>query len=604
MGVRLGLVPLAFQLPALARATASLVVGISVAFAVAFPFITTLALLTWRRLWHPSSPIRFEPRATRKATASGSETPAEGDETAVEGKGDDAVIRRVAVIGGGAAGLVTLRQMLDKGMDAVLFERSGDIGGLWAYDNEETSKVFNSVTQNVTKLHNRFAGYPAPQHWPLYLGHAHTLEYLKGYARRYGLTSRIRLRREVMSCERNAEGKFEVKVRNTGEHALAHQSKEVSSTETVATGGIASLFAKLPTSLRRDEGDVATEVFDAVCVCSGQLSKPNNPGFPGMENFPGRVIHTSQYRVPSDMAGERVLIVGTGAASGSDIAQDLAGVASSVVVSVRTERWILHRGVCLGQPTTLLRAATWLPVWLGALLSLYADWIPFFRRLEPGMTDSKDFLSAVALGKIDVAKTVAKVSGSTVTFADGRAQEFDTIVLATGFQREVPFMPSALSPDLGLYKGVFVPSEPRVAYILFVLPFGSHFQIAELQATWVARVFAGDLGTPSVPDMIKHARLMPATASHEKLGEFHRMQYVAMLQPSILRDALCMFTRDPVRLFRILFCSRYIFPVAEWDPKFIAKSDASTFDVDGIDQVIERRDANMGDVKWRGLKFM
>jgi hypothetical protein len=25
-----------------------------------------------------------------------------------------------------------------------------------------------------------------------------------------------------------------------------------------------------------------------------------------------------------------------------------------------------------------------LPVWFGLLLSLYADWIPFFRRLEPG----------------------------------------------------------------------------------------------------------------------------------------------------------------------------------------------------------------------------
>ena len=40
-------------------------------------------------------------------------------------------------------------------------------------------------------------------------------------------------------------------------------------------------------------------------------------------------MHTSQYRVPSDLAGRRVLVVGTGAASGSDIAQDLAGRSSS-----------------------------------------------------------------------------------------------------------------------------------------------------------------------------------------------------------------------------------------------------------------------------------
>lgn len=64
-----------------------------------------------------------------------------------------------------------------------------------------------------------------------------------------------------------------------------------------------------------------------------------------MDTFEGRVMHTSQYRVPSDLVGQRVLVVGTGAASGSDIAQDLAGVAASVTVSVRTERWILHRGM-------------------------------------------------------------------------------------------------------------------------------------------------------------------------------------------------------------------------------------------------------------------
>jgi hypothetical protein len=32
--------------------------------------------------------------------------------------------------------------------------------------------------------------------------------------------------------------------------------------------------------------------------------------------------------------------------------------------------------------------------------------------LRPGMTDSKDFLTAVALGKVKISKTVAKISAS------------------------------------------------------------------------------------------------------------------------------------------------------------------------------------------------
>ena len=100
---------------------------------------------------------------------------------------------------------------------------------------------------------------------------------------------------------------------------------------------------------------------------------PNVPRVPGLETFPGRVAHTSEYRVPSDFAGARVLIVGTGAASGSDIAQDLCGCAASVTVSVRTERWILSRGYLAGRPTWLLRASARVPAWLGVLLTLYAD---------------------------------------------------------------------------------------------------------------------------------------------------------------------------------------------------------------------------------------
>ena len=49
-------------------------------------------------------------------------------------------------------------------------------------------------------------------------------------------------------------------------------------------------------------------------------------------------------KVLDDNYNIRAQLVGTGAASGSDIAQDLCGVASSVTVSIRTERWIMHRG--------------------------------------------------------------------------------------------------------------------------------------------------------------------------------------------------------------------------------------------------------------------
>lgn len=41
--------------------------------------------------------------------------------------------RRVAVIGGGCAGLACLKCCLDEGLEPVCFESSDDIGGVWRF---------------------------------------------------------------------------------------------------------------------------------------------------------------------------------------------------------------------------------------------------------------------------------------------------------------------------------------------------------------------------------------------------------------------------------------------------------------------------------------
>ena len=41
--------------------------------------------------------------------------------------------KRVAVIGAGIAGLITLKSLLEDGHDACAFEQASDIGGFWNY---------------------------------------------------------------------------------------------------------------------------------------------------------------------------------------------------------------------------------------------------------------------------------------------------------------------------------------------------------------------------------------------------------------------------------------------------------------------------------------
>lgn len=83
-------------------------------------------------------------------------------------------------------------------------------------------------------------------------------------------------------------------------------------------------FGKTVTSVQKvDDGsfavmhvdaanDCRSEVFDFVVVCSGLHNVPKLPSVKGLDNFAGKVIHSSEYKEPSIFHKKRVLIVGSG----------------------------------------------------------------------------------------------------------------------------------------------------------------------------------------------------------------------------------------------------------------------------------------------------
>ena len=634
--------------------------------------------MSWRRLGHPAPATRFEPMdpastpprrvasdedATRASEGSDSEFTflnASDDAaalTAAAAASPAHPVRTVAIIGGGAAGLAALRQMLLAGFDATLFERADDVGGLWTYDDPSVCKVFRSVTQNVTKHHNRFAGFEPPREWPPYLGHELTLRYLRAFARRFGLGKHVRKRTEVVSCDRTSDGRFELRVReretttpDAASRSVSHPGPELEKTKPDENAAaIASPRAPPtpPTSHRRTIRASSTTArdrspqksssasssssssvlhFDAVCVCSGQLASPNFPNIPGIESFPGSVTHTSEYRVPSAFTGQRVLVIGTGAASGSDVAQDLIGCAESVTVAVRTERWIARRGYVVGKPTFFTRLLMSLPAWLGTLLALYSDAVPYLSPLDPpGLTDSRDFLTAAALGKIRLRRSVRSVRGDLVAFEDGASGRFDALVFATGFKRRAPFLPEHLRPErTGLYKHTMSPIAPRLGFCLFVLPFGSHFQVAELQAAWLAETWRGGLATPETREMSARAEATPALATHEKLADIYRAQYLALLRPAMFPLRKETLAGDVLNLARAMVRARYVDPVLEWggenakkrfggdaddaasrDAFFAEASGGGEDDAEGSDWGEAFRARGwLGGTRWRGVVYV
>lgn len=54
--------------------------------------------------------------------------------------------KKVAVIGAGVSGLVSLKCCVDEGLEPTCFERTEDIGGLWRF---KVSKIFLFLEQIV-----------------------------------------------------------------------------------------------------------------------------------------------------------------------------------------------------------------------------------------------------------------------------------------------------------------------------------------------------------------------------------------------------------------------------------------------------------------------
>lgn len=70
-------------------------------------------------------------------------------------------------------------------------------------------------------------------------------------------------------------------------------------------------------------------------IATGESCDPFVPEVDGMESFPGKVIHSTQYKNGREFAGKSVLVIGSGN-SGMEISLDLANHGASTSIVVRS----------------------------------------------------------------------------------------------------------------------------------------------------------------------------------------------------------------------------------------------------------------------------
>lgn len=96
-------------------------------------------------------------------------------------------------------------------------------------------------------------------------------------------------------------------------------------------------------------GQLTTELFDAVYVCTGHHGHASMPTFEGQSEFEGKIVHAHDVHSGQGFAGQHVVVVGLGN-SGADLAAELGPIAKQVYVALRHGTWVAQRVGPFGLP--------------------------------------------------------------------------------------------------------------------------------------------------------------------------------------------------------------------------------------------------------------
>ncbi len=365
-------------------------------------------------------------------------------EIAFEGREPD-----VLVVGGGHAGISAAVELKRLGFDTLVIDRQQRVGDNWRL-RYHGLKLHNKTPVN----HLRYM--PFPPNWPDYIPKDKIANWLEAY---------------VESMEINFW------TGTTFEGAEYNEATQ-------------SWMARI----RRGDGSVRLLRPNHIVMATSVSGTPNIPTIATIENFAGKVLHSSQFSAGAQWRGKSVVVMGTGT-SAHDICQELQANGADVTMVQRSPTLVvnvdpsaqLYDKTYLGdgppvEVRDLLNASVPLEVvkashklitkevreldapllsrleQAGFRLEFGEDgtgWPLKFRTRGGGYYFNVGCSELIADGKIRLiqATDIRQFVGDGVLLADGSTLRADLVVLATGYKGQDHIVGSLFGADVAARVG-------------------------------------------------------------------------------------------------------------------------------------------------------
>ena len=348
---------------------------------------------------------------------------------------------KMCIIGGGPMGIGLARELSEGDIDYDLYETEADFGGVWNGEGQ-SGRVYPSLHLISPKFNTQVPDFPMPEHYPAYPNHKMMLDYLRSYAREFGV--------------------YEHAVFNTSVTNILQESDGWS--------------VELSTGIRKH--------YTFVAVCNGAQRVPRYPAPPYPGQFSGEALHSMDYKSPEQVRGKRVLVIGAGN-SGCDIAVDASHHAAAVFHSTRrgyhyypkfisgkpTPQWMLQLGnkfKSKEETMAYIQQVFKLAGFDGVDYGLPKPDHPL-DAAHPIM--NSQILYHIGHGDIMAKPEIKHFDRSTVYFTDSTSADVDVIIYATGYDRAFPFIdPSLLQWKSGI-PDLFIHIAPRHLNNIFFFGF-------------------------------------------------------------------------------------------------------------------------------------